>query len=85
MIGRIDLIEFPLHSPNLTPLDFYLWETLKNVVYRRNPATLAALWEEIEIVCAAIAEDTFADVARTVVQRTQECADTHGGHFEQLL
>ena len=31
--------------------------------------------------CAAIAEDTFANVARTVVQRTQKCADVHGGHF----
>ena len=62
--------EFPPRSPELTPLDFYLWGTLKNVVYRRKPATLAALREEIETACAAIAEDTFANVARTVVQRT---------------
>ncbi|KAJ4442788.1 hypothetical protein ANN_04381 [Periplaneta americana] len=65
-------IEFPPRSPDLFPLNFYLWGTLKNVVYRRKPATLAALREEIETEFAAIAKDTFANVARTVVQRTQK-------------
>ena len=59
--------------------------TLKNVVYHRKPATLTELMEKIETACAAIAEGTFENDARTVVQRTQKCADAHGGHFEQLL
>ncbi|KAJ4426041.1 Dynein heavy chain 12, axonemal [Periplaneta americana] len=42
-------------------------------------------WEEIETACAAFAEDTFANVALTVVQHTQKCVDAPGGHFEQLL
>ena len=71
--------------PDLTSLDFYLQGTLKNVLYRRKPATQAAHLEEIETVCDVIAEDTFANVARTVVQPSQRCADAHGGHFEQLL
>lgn len=84
-IGRRGPIEFPPRSPDLTPLDFYLWGHLKNVVYRRRPATLAALREEIEAACAAIAEDTFANVTRTVVERTQKCIDADGEHFEHLL
>ena len=84
-IGRRGPTEFPPRSPDRIPLDFSLWGTLKNVVYRRRPATLAALQEEIETACATIAEDTFASVARTVVQRIQKCADALGGHFEQLL
>ena len=75
-------IEFPLRSPDLTSLYFYLWGILKNVVYFRKSTTLTALREEIETACAAIAEDTFANVAPTVVQRTQKCDDAHGGHFE---
>ena len=59
--------------------------TLVNVVYCRKPAKLAALWDETETACAAIAEDTFANVARTVVQLIQKCTNAHGGHFEQLL
>jgi hypothetical protein len=30
-------------SPGLTPLDFYLWRSLKDDVYRRKPATLDGL------------------------------------------
>ncbi|KAJ4449679.1 hypothetical protein ANN_01083 [Periplaneta americana] len=47
-IGRRGPIDFPPCSSDLTPLDFYLWGTLKNVVYRSKPATLAALRKEIE-------------------------------------
>ena len=48
-IGRRGTIEFPPRSPDLTPLDFYLWGTLKDVVYRKKPATLGDLRAEIPI------------------------------------
>ena len=80
LIGRKCPIEFPPHSPDLTPLYFYLWGTLKNAVHRR-PATLAEFWEEVEAACALIAKDTFANFARTVVQRTQKCVDAMVGIF----
>ncbi|PSN44951.1 hypothetical protein C0J52_16477 [Blattella germanica] len=34
-IGRRGPIEFPRRSPDLTPMDFYLWGTMKDEVYRR--------------------------------------------------
>jgi hypothetical protein len=40
-IGRRGAVEYPPRSPDLTPLDFYLWGTLKDMAYRRKPATLA--------------------------------------------
>jgi hypothetical protein len=52
-IGQRGAVEFPPRSPDLTRLDFYLWGTRKDVVYRRKPATLAALREEIEMSCSA--------------------------------
>ncbi|PNF43075.1 hypothetical protein B7P43_G02709 [Cryptotermes secundus] len=39
-IGRRGAIEYPPRSPDLTPLDFYLWGTLKDEVYRQKTATL---------------------------------------------
>ena len=33
---RGSAIKFLLQSPDLTPLDFYLWGTLKNMVFWRN-------------------------------------------------
>jgi len=42
-IGRRGTFEFLPRSPDLTPLDFYLWGNLKDVVNRKKPATLGEL------------------------------------------
>jgi len=84
-IGRSGAVEFPPCSPDLTPLDFYLWGTLKDVVYCKILATLVVLWEEIETACAAIHVDTLVSVAQAVVRRNQKCLDADGNHFEHLL
>jgi hypothetical protein len=72
-------------SPDLTLLDFYLWGTLKDVVYCRKLATLVVIQEETETACAAIHMDTSANVAQAVVCRNQKCLDADGIHFEHLL
>ncbi|EZA53536.1 hypothetical protein X777_07004, partial [Ooceraea biroi] len=36
-IGRGGRISWPARSPDLTPLDFFLWGHLKNEVYRDIP------------------------------------------------
>ena len=84
-IGRRGAVEFPPRSPDLTPLDFYVWGTLKDVVYRRKLAILAVLREEIETACAAIHVDSLVNVAQAVVRRNQKCLDANGNHFEHLL
>jgi len=68
-MGQRGAVQFPPRSPDLTPLDFYLWGTLKDVVYLRKLATLAVLWEEIETACAAIHVDNSVNVAPAVVPR----------------
>ena len=84
-IGRRGAVEFPPRSPDLTPLDFYLWGTLKDAVYHRKLATLAVLQEEIETTCTAIKVDTLINVAQAVVRRNQKCLDADGNHSEHLL
>ncbi|EZA62612.1 hypothetical protein X777_10243, partial [Ooceraea biroi] len=39
-IGRGGRISWPARSPDLTPLDFFLWGHLKNEVYRDIPVYL---------------------------------------------
>ncbi|PSN34914.1 hypothetical protein C0J52_24624 [Blattella germanica] len=53
-IGRRGPIEFPPRSPKLTPMDFYLWGTVKDQIYRRKPRTLEELRQEITVACTAI-------------------------------
>ncbi|KAI8784581.1 hypothetical protein BgiBS90_014108 [Biomphalaria glabrata] len=42
-IGRRGPIEFPACSPDLTPLDFFLWSTVKDEVYKRKLPKLDTL------------------------------------------
>lgn len=81
-IGRRGPIEFPSRSPDLTPLDFYLWGTVKNEVYRQKPRALEDLRREITAACAAISIETLAAVAAATVRRCVMCLDANGEHFE---
>jgi hypothetical protein len=83
-IRRRGAIEYPPRSPDLTPLDFYLWETLKDEVYRQKPATLNALRETIEASYAAITSDTLTAVVRSAVRRHSRCLAADGGHFKHI-
>ncbi|PSN32777.1 hypothetical protein C0J52_26907 [Blattella germanica] len=53
-IGRRGPIEFPPRSPDLTPIGFYLWGTVKDEAYQRKPRTLEKLRQEITSACTAI-------------------------------
>jgi transposase len=46
-IGRLGPIEWPPRSPDLNPLDFFLWGPLKSVVYRNRPRNIDELKEAI--------------------------------------
>jgi hypothetical protein len=75
-IGRRGAIECPPRSPDFTPLDLYLWGTLKDEIYRQKPATR----ETLEASHSAITPDTL----RAVVQRHLRCLAADGGHFEHI-
>ena len=84
-IGRRGALVFPPRSPDLTPLDFYLWGTLKDVVYRQKKTrTLDELRECIELSCADIQLNMLQSVVRAAVQRQSLCEDVNGDHFERL-
>ncbi|KAI8778122.1 solute carrier organic anion transporter family member 2B1 X3 [Biomphalaria glabrata] len=81
-IGRRRPIEFPARSPDLTPLDFFLWDTVKDEVYKRKPHHLDTLWNEIQVVGAEISVDTLVRCTESVLTRTQQCIDPEGHQFE---
>lgn len=76
--------EFPARSPDLTPLDFYLWGTLKNTVYATKPRTLEDLRVQIEHAIDDIPLATIQTVCRSVRRRCWECTVADGGHFEHV-
>ena len=46
-IGHHGFVEWPARSPDLTPLDFFLWGVLKSQVFSDKPKTLNDLKENI--------------------------------------
>uniref|UniRef100_A0A2C9LTY0 Uncharacterized protein n=1 Tax=Biomphalaria glabrata TaxID=6526 RepID=A0A2C9LTY0_BIOGL len=63
-------IEFPACSPDITTLDFFLWGTVKDEVYKCKPRHLDTLWNKIQAVGAEIPEDTLVRCTESVLTRT---------------
>jgi hypothetical protein len=85
-IGRAGPIPWPPRSPDITPLDFYLWGDVKRVVYSTQPESREELIERITNAFDSIRQNnTLFDVERSVIHRVNLCLKNEGGHFEQHL
>lgn len=77
-------VEWPPRSPDLTPLDFFLWGYLKSRVYTTPPASLDDLQQRIVREVDILKQDRQM-IRRAVAQmlnRAQLCVDRGGGHVE---
>lgn len=82
-IGRNSpLVEWPPRSPDLTPLDFFLWGTIKNKVYKSRPQTIEDLRVRIRNACAEITQEQLRKVQRHILRRYEKCIELHGGLVE---
>lgn len=76
---------WPAHSPDLTPLDFFLWGYLKSKVYERSPETLEELKNAIEREIKRIPAVTCARVMEEMKKRATLCVQRNGSHLEHVL
>lgn len=84
-IGRRGTLEWPARSPDLTPLDFFLWGYLKTIVYKTVPRDLQDLRYRISEACRSINRDVFQNVRQEFENRLFYCLANNGGHFEHLI
>ena len=91
-------VEWPPHSPDLTPCDFFLWGYLKNKVFTTPPENIDVLRqknkvfttppENIDVLRQRIIEEFNAlrqqpEMIRHVMhRRTIRCVERNGGHVE---
>ncbi|GBN33443.1 hypothetical protein AVEN_130226-1 [Araneus ventricosus] len=54
IIGYGGCVEWPPRSPDLNPLDFFLWGYIKQRVYATPPPTLQELRNRITDACASV-------------------------------
>jgi hypothetical protein len=87
-IGRGGFTAWPPRStPDLNPLDFYLWEHLKPLVYAAPLDNEEALHYRTVDACQTIRNcpGISEQMRRSMMRRVEACIESHGGHFEHLL
>ena len=77
----------PPKSPDLTPLDFYLWGHMKSLVFTVSPINEEDLVNKI--MDAATATKNYPGVIqgamKSILERARLCIVVGGDHFEQLM
>ena len=65
-------------SPDLTPMDFFLWGFVKDKAYSTKVRNLAVLKQWIREACAMLQK-----VFRATVTRWESSFEMNGGHVER--
>jgi hypothetical protein len=73
---------WPPRSPDLTPLDFFAWEFIKDVVYSRRVGDLTNLRQRIIAAIELITRHMLINTWQKLENRLDICRATTGAHIE---
>ena len=78
---------WPPRSPDITPLDFYLWGHIKSLVYETEVTTCEDLWCRVQDSVENIRNTPGAleCVRQSLLRRAAACIEQGGRNFEHLL
>lgn len=87
-IGRGGPVPWPARSPDLTPMDFYVWGHMKSLVYQEpNPIqNINVLRQKIIDAANEIRRGLTTGVVKSGLRhRMRVCVRNRGGHVEHVL
>ena len=76
--------EWSPHSPDLNPLDFWLWGAAKGAVYADKPETLAHLKQNVINYVQQVTAETLCKVGQDFKVRIKACLNLRGAHIENV-
>ena len=83
---RLGPWNWPARSPDLTPLDFYLWGNLKDIVYKTPVYSREELEDRVHRAFQNLNGDELRlTTTQSVNTRIIKCLEVNGQHFEHLL
>ncbi|KAK3743050.1 hypothetical protein RRG08_063916 [Elysia crispata] len=85
VISRFTEKTWASHSPDLNPLDFFLWGHLKDQMSGEQFQTLNDLKSLVERLIRAVTPEQCEDTIQHFLLRMRRCVQRDGGHIEQLL
>ena len=83
-IGRDGPMKWPPRSPALTPLDFFFWGFVKDIVYQSKVADIRDLVARIKAASQEISLDVLEKVWKKLKNRLELLETVCGGHLENL-
>lgn len=83
-IGNTGPVLWPARSPDLTPLDFFLWGYLKNRIYNRVYDTIEELEEAVRGEISVLPPRLIRNAINSVSSRCNSCLHNNGRQFEYL-
>ena len=86
-IGRGGPHAWPARSPDLTPLDFYLWGHMKTLVYKTKVNSREELLHRIQEAADQLKNNpaVLRKATQSVLERVRMCSEVGGTHFEHLM
>lgn len=86
-IGRAGTIPWPPRSPDLNPIDYFLWGYFKEAVYETSNNNERQLRQKLNIVAERVKNNQLAlrSLRRNFIRRCWLCIRVGGRHFEHLL
>lgn len=84
-IGRgSTVVAWPPRLPDLTPLDFYFWGRIKEIVYSQKPTTRDDMKQRIRNACQSLYTKEILKATDSVTRRAEKCLEVNGRQFEHL-
>ena len=82
VISRRAETQWPAHSPDLSPLDYWFWSVMQSAVYKMKPKDLQELQNVVNNAASQIDEEEIRRSIANFSIRAQKCHQNKGGHFE---
>lgn len=86
-IGNGGPIVWPARSPDLTPLDYFLWGTIKDNIYKEEVEDINILRNKIVQEIAILNNNPYClqQVRENFLKRCRLCIEKNGAHIENFL
>jgi len=76
---------WPAYSPDLSPLDFFLWGYIKDKIYKDNPKSIEELEKAITNCFKSVPAEMLHRVIASFPNRLRMVVIAQGGHIENII
>ena len=81
---KVNVLNHPPDSPDLSPCDFFLFQRLKKMLSGNKYTSRSSLCRAIYQCLQQIPKENYLSAFRDWVKRLQKCVSVKGGYFEGL-